>query len=371
MKKRDWQNAFGPAPDAFRERVNETLMRLEEQNMRRRTKFSTTLIAAALIAALLAGAAFAASRLDIFAALNYADPNIPREGADELLSTDLAAAETDFFRVSVEQAVYDGYGAIVKLHFAPKDSGKYVLLANWAEGADVGEGYVTEREDCGDGIFMDRIVGREDGREIIWLSTPTLTVAGVDAPDAEALGMETLFNAYMERYNEDGSADFWISGLFSNSLPEALDVTLNVRGMNAGNETIYGEIKGLDFALVKSNAPRTARLVPADGDQPEHAQLIRGEISFTEVRGYLTAEFAWDGAEDAGMGVTLKLLDADGNPVNTGTGQCEALGDNRYLQQLELQSFVEIPETLFVEFKVIDESKTLGRVECRVEPVSE
>ena len=54
MKKRDWQNAFGPAPDAFRERVNETLMRLEEQNMRRRTKFSTTLIAAALIAALLA-----------------------------------------------------------------------------------------------------------------------------------------------------------------------------------------------------------------------------------------------------------------------------------------------------------------------------
>lgn len=339
--------------------------------MRKKTKFSTSLIAAALIAVLLAGAAFAASKLDIFEALNYVDPIVPLEGADALVSTDLAAAETDFFRASVEQAVYDGFGAIVKLHFAPKDPEKYVLLANWAMGDDVGEGYVTEREDCGDGIFMDRIVGREDGKEIIWLSTPTLTVADIDDPDAEAAGMETLFNAYMERHNEDGSVDFWISGLSSNDLPETLNVALHVRGMNAENETTYGEIKDLSFALVKSSAPRTVRLVPADDAQPEHAQLISGEISFTEVRGYFTAEFTWDGAEDAGMGVTLHLLDADGNPINTGTGECEALGGGRYLQQLELQSFAEIPETLFVEFKVIGESKTLGRVECRVEPVSD
>ena len=53
--------------------------------MRKKTKFSTSLIAAALIAVLLAGAAFAASRLDIFEALNYVDPIVPLEGADALV----------------------------------------------------------------------------------------------------------------------------------------------------------------------------------------------------------------------------------------------------------------------------------------------
>ena len=60
MKQSDWQNAFGPAPESFRECVDQTLNRLEDKEMRKRTKFTTALVAAALITALLASAAIAA-----------------------------------------------------------------------------------------------------------------------------------------------------------------------------------------------------------------------------------------------------------------------------------------------------------------------
>ena len=76
MNRKDWQKAFGPTPDAFRVRVDETLERLEERDMRKRTKFATALIAAVLTVTLLAGAAFAAAKLDIWEALNMANPII-------------------------------------------------------------------------------------------------------------------------------------------------------------------------------------------------------------------------------------------------------------------------------------------------------
>ena len=33
---------------------------------------------------------------------------------------------------------------------------------------------------------------------------------------------------------------------------------------------------------------------------------------------------------------------------------------------MEMQSFAEVPETIYLEAKVIGEDRTLGRVECRL-----
>lgn len=369
MNRKDWQQAFGPTPDAFRARVDETLERLEERDMRKRTKFSTTLVAAALITVLLMGAAVAATKLDIWESLNYADPIIPLEGADELVATDLASAENDYFRVTVQEGVYDGFGTIVKLHFEPKDPEKHVLLADFADPADVGDEYITEVvKEYDDGIKDERITGRKDGKEIIFLSTPRLTVSGENV-DSEALGLETLFNSYREQYNPDGSADFWIDGLFAHDLPDTLNVMLNVRGMDYEHNDVYGAIEKLTFDLVKSNKERVVQLTPVGQNKIEGFELVDAKITFTEVRGYISVEYTGSAADDdQGAGVSLRLLDADGNEFTSGSGRCMEVENRHHRWEMEMQSFEEIPETMTIEVHIISES-AIGKIECKVEEI--
>lgn len=371
MNKKSWQEAFGPTSDAFRERVDDTLMRLEEREMRKRTKFSTALIAAALVITLLTGAAFAATQLNIWEALNSAVPIIPLEGADGLVSTDLATAENEYFRAIVQEGVYDGYGAIVKLRFEPKDPEKYVLLASFADPADVGDEYISEVvQVTDDGITDKRIIGRKDGKEIIFLSTPRPIISGENI-DAEALGLDTLFNSYREKYNPDGSVEYWVDGMFAKDLPDTLNISLNVRGMDAEFNTAYGLIENLTFDLVKNNKERTVRLVPVSDHTVEGFELIDAKITFTEVRGYISVEYTGSAADaDPGAGVSLRLLDAVGNEINSGSGYCTEMENGRHCWMLEMQSFEEIPKTMLLEAHIIGEDE-LGRIECRVEEITE
>lgn len=374
MKRSEWQDAFGKAPDAFRERVSDTLMHLEEdKHMRKRTKFSTVLIAAILSAMLLMGAGIAASRLSIFHALDSAVPIVPLEGAETLVATGLGTEENDYFHVTVEEGVYDGSGAIVKLRVEPVDPDKYVVLGQMTEAPEAGDDYITEDVEYQAGdttLTFKEIVGRKDGKEIIWLGTPQLLVQG-ESPDAEANGEEVLFNSYRDEPQSDGSMLFWISSMSAENLPDALPISLSVKGYDADSNPKYGAIEGLNFDLVKANTARNVRLVPTGDGKAERFELKSAEISFTEVRGYFTADYAYEEVEGEEMGVTLKLYDADGNSIATGSGVTEMPADNLYHASLEMQSFEEIPETITLEVKVIGEAKTLGRIECRVEPAGE
>lgn len=371
MKRSDWQNVFGKAPDAFRERVNDTLTHLEEEkNMRKRTKFSTVLIAAALSAALLAGAGMAASQLNIFHALDTADPIVPLEGANALVATHLGVIENDYLRATVEEGVYDGSGAIVKLRVEPIDPDKYVVLGRMTDVADVGDGYITEDSVDKNGITQTEIVGRKDGKEIIYLGTPQLLIAGSESPDAEANGEEVLFNSYRDEPQPDGSILFWISGMKTENLPDTLNISLNIQGYDTDFNQKYGSIDGLTFDLVKANTARSVRLVPTGDGKAERFELKNAEISFTEVRGYLTADYAYEQAEGEEMGVTLKLRDADGSHIATGSGATQ-VSDGLYHETMEIQSFEDLPETLILDVKVIGEDKILGSIECRVQPIGE
>lgn len=369
MNRNDWQEAFGPAPDAFRDRVDATLNRLEEREMRRSVKFSTALVAAVLVTVLLAGAAFAASQLNIWEALNYADPIIPLKGADDLVTTDLASAENDYFRMIVQEGVYDGYGTIVKLRCEPKDPEKYAIITDLAVPANLGDEYITEVVRVHeDGMKEERITGRKDGKEVIFLSTPRLIVNG-ESPNGEAMGYEHLFNSYRDQYNNDGSAEFWISGMSAHNLPDTLNVVLSVYGRDVNYSDAYGSIEKLTFELVKNNKERTVRLTPSEDAKVDGFELIDAQITFTEVRGYIVVEFTGS-SEEQGMGVSLNLLDADGNQITTGGGQCMQLENGHYRWEMEMQSFEEIPDILILEVKMID-GDPIGCIECTVEPVTE
>ena len=363
MNKKDWQDAFGPTPDAFRARVDETLDHLEERDMRKRTKFST-----ALVTVLLAGAAFAATNLDIWESLNSSVPIIPLESADELVATDLATAETDYFRVIAQEGVFDGYGAIVKIRVEPKDPEKYVVVADFSEPADLGEGYITEEIKYDEGMTEYRIIGREDGKEIIFLSTPDFVMSDGSA-DADSMVLDDIFNSYKEKYTDDGCIEYWISGLFGENLPDTLSVILQMHGMNADHEIIYGEISDMAFDLVKSNTERNVQLIPVSDGKVGKFELVDAKISFTEVRGYLTVEFAFasDNPED-GMDATLFLRDVDGNEIPTGSGVCMELENGNYKWQFEMQTFEELPETICIDVKTID-GPVNGQIECKVEEV--
>lgn len=370
MNQKDWQNTFGPTPDEFRERVNETLNRLEEREMRRSIKFSTSLVAAVLAVALLAGAAFAAAKLDIWEALNMATPIIPLEGADDLVATDIASAENDFFRVTVQEGVYDGFGAIVKLKVEPKDPEKYAIISDFATQGDVGDEYISEVvKTYDDGMTAEQIVGRKDGKQIIYLSTPRLIVSaeGTDA-EVDADDLENLFSTFKDRYNSDGSAEFWISGIAGKNLPDTLSVSLNARGMDKDYNTAYGSIENLAFTLTKnSNSQRTIKLVPASDQSIDGFELVDAQITFTEVRGYMSIEYA--ATRKDGSDISLHLLDKDGKEFTTGNGHCVPLENGHSLWVMEMQSLAEIPESIILEAHIVGES-AIGRIECKVEQVS-
>lgn len=332
--------------------------------MRRSIKFSTSLVAAVLAVVLLAGAAFAAAQLNIWEALNNADPIIPLEGADELVATDLAVAENEYFRILVQEAVYDGYGAIVKIKAEPVNPDTHIILANYMIAADVPnlDEYIIE-ENTTDGIGWSEIIGRKDGKEIIWLGTPQPKTTNVD-PDKTF----DLFNSYRDQANPDGSLDIWITGTFANDLPDTLNINLSTRGMDAEYNTVYGSIENLTFDLIKNNRERTVQLTPAGGSQIDGFELVDARITFTEVRGYISVEYTGS-AEEQDTGVSLRLLDKDGNQITTGSGQCMELENGHFRWELEMQSFDEIPETMILEVRIIDEG-AIGQIECNVEEIT-
>ena len=65
------------------------------------------------------------------------------------------------------------------------------------------------------------------------------------------------------------------------------------------------------------------------------------------------------------MGIDFHVYDADGERVAVQGGSRSEVGDACRLQ-LEIQSFDEVPDKIYLEPKVIGEDETLGKIECDV-----
>ena len=408
MKRTDWQSAFGEVDEDFHLRLRSTLDGLEEKDMKKRN-LTAILLAAALIVALLAGAGIAASRLGVFHMLDSADPIVPLEGAQELVGTNLGAVENDLVKLTVEEAVFDGQGALVQCRLSPRDTERYAMFNSFMQDAPEEE-YITETVpaevaegsqeiETDDGVYTIineaehsllfngvpiefpaswdaaqaanipvyeengaiyygdyreyRVLGRRDGRQTIdyWISVYT----GDDRIELDAYDAEG---------QADGSVLVWCSG-FADEKLDAEEIEVHVIGEISvdGVDTMLDEIA---FTLPKTDAERRCSLQPVGEGKGERFEILSGSIIFTKVRAYMALDYSYEQAETGEeMGIDFRLYDGDGNRITTGAGNCTEV-DGVWHWNMEMQSFAEVPETIYLEAKVIGEDRTLGRVECRL-----
>ena len=389
MNRYEWQKAFGEAPEGFRDQLRSTLNDLEDKEMKRRYKFSTMLAAALIAALLIVGAGFAAGQLGIFKILNRIEP---LEGAEEMVAVNLGSVENELVTMSVEEAVYDGYGAILKLHITPKDTEKYAMFASMLQDSpediyniedvpvEVGEGETQIVTDKGeiieiptyekDGVlyyadqYEMRILGRKDGREMIYY-WPSITEADGEPNQGDGWVTGRFFDSMDAEEQPDGSVIVWCASTGAETArPDRLDVSVSAK-ISLDDEAV--PLESLNVTLVKTEAERTVTLEPVGDGQGEGFKILSGEVNFTRMKAYFKLDYV--DQSDAMYGTSIRLFDAQGNEIFTGSGWSRETGieDGKPVNHavLEMQSLEEIPESIWVEVKAID-GNPLGRVECRV-----
>ena len=350
MNQRDWQNAYGNAPEDFHLRLVETLDGLEEKKMKKRYKFSTVLIAAVIMALLLAGGAVAASQLGVFHLLTHsAAPIVPLEGAEKMVVTELGSTENDLVSVTVEEAVFDGQVALAQLRLQSKDPDHYVLFDAFMQDApeDV---YITENEQVGENEYEFRVIGRRDGKQCI-----SYSILGMSADESFMMDTADV------KEQEDGSLIYWMQGNVNGAL-DADTLDFEIRAAI----TLDGERISLDpiaIQIPKAGEMRHAKLIPVS-EPLERVEIVNGEISFTRLEGQITVGYLYEQLPEELMGITFHFYDAEGNAINTGNGEAwDADGLNYW--RIEIQSFDELPDRIWIEPKVID-GDPLDRIECKV-----
>ena len=354
MNRKDWQNAYGNAPEDFHLRLVDTLDGLEEKKMKKRYKLSTLLIAA-VIMALLAGGAVAASQLRVFRLLtDMANPIGPLDGAEEMVVTNLGSMENDLITMKVEEAVFDGQNVLLQLRVTPKDSEHHVMFDWFMQNApqDV---YTIEEIDNGNGGVSIGEITRKDGKQIIdyWIS-------------AKSAGDLVEFHTSDAEDQEDGGILYWMQGEVSGSVNvDAVELEINVLLMLDGAEI---QMAPLPVRVPRAGETRHAKLTPV-GAQPERVEIVSGGIDFSKLEGYITVSYRYEQLPEELMGITLHFYDAEGNEIRRGGGGSWEQ-DGMYYSHIEIQSFDELPEKIWIEAKVID-GDALGRVECDVTEISE
>lgn len=412
LTRKDFENIYGDAPGDFHLHLLKTLNGLEEKRIKKRRRLSTMLLAAALCVALLAGAGFAATQLGVFHLMDTANPIVPLEGAEQLVSVRLGTSENEYAVLTLEEAVFDGQGVMVQCRLSPKDTEKYALFDDMMQDAfpdvydteclpaEIGEGSMSETDDDGNTVaiineggvqrllvndeeipfpasreeaqqkdlpvyqqdgrlyysdYMERrILGRKDGRKIMnyWLYMDT---------DEDKLSENTSD----AREQEDGSILFWAEGMADEQLNRD-EIEICIRGQVTLDGVNY-PLDGLSARLPKSEDERSYRLEPIGDGRLERFELLSAGVSFTKIRGYLHAEYIYDESENEPMGVTFDLFDGEGNEITVGSGGAWERGENHYYENLEIQSFAQAPETICLQVRAIgSDTGVIGRIECRL-----
>lgn len=409
LKQDELRRLYGDAPEDFRLRLRDTLMGLEDRRPVRR-RLPAALLAAAILLLVLAGAGIAANQLDIFHLLDSASPIVPLDGAEEMVAMNMGISENEYAVLTVEGAMFDGQGVLVQCRLTPKDSENYALLNDFMQDtpqsiynieyvpAEMGEGRWMVTEDDGattevineggvqqllvngqeveipstpaeakqkelpvymeDGVvyyayYRDiKILGRKDGRKTMdwWIYLDT---------DDERLSE----NSSDAQEQEDGSVLFWAEG-YADELLDQDRIGVRIRSAVEVDGT-YHELDEVFFELPKGEMERSYHLEPVGDGRLERFEMIDGSVVFTRVRGYLKLDYRYEQAANEPMGVTIKLYDGDGNEINVGGGSCYDQ-NGVYHESLEMQSYAAAPERVYLEAKIIDSDKTLGRIECRL-----
>jgi hypothetical protein len=197
-----------------------------------------------------------------------------------------------------------------------------------------------------------RVQGRRDGKQLLgyWIS--------MDTSD-DRLTQNTA------DVRVDGDSIVWWGSGIASELMDANEIEVRV----LGDVVLDDEMIRMDeirFMLPKNEAERKYNFTPAGNAFGERFEIENCSLVCTKVRGYMKIEYRYQQAPvGEELGIDFRLYDAEGNRINIGGGgQWEENGLWRW--QMEMQSFEEIPEIIFLEAKVIGEDKTLGRVKCKL-----
>lgn len=375
ITRKDLRRLYEPAPQSLYDGIHEALADLPEGKGKKKVKkkISTGFILAAALL-VLTGGALAARELGVFKMLTSGStPIVPLEGAADMVETDLGFAENDLVRLTVEEAVYDGQGALVQLRFEPKvDTEKYALMSaaldsSWGWGDSE---YVVGEEETDFNIRW-HLMGRKDGREEIECDAKAVLT------DAE--GNQIEFGYWNGERQPDGSLILWSTG--SSEAPFGERVALRVEPsvelrVKWNEKTASGEwievdeseafepheMEPIEATVKCSTEQRYLALNPQN--RLERVEVLRAGISQSLVRGYMTVEYAYEPLPEELMGINFHLYDAAGKPINESYGSFYEENGLYYLT-VEIQSFDELPETLYLEVNAID-GPSLGRIECKV-----
>lgn len=411
---------YEPAPPALFDGVRAALSPLPEGKEQPivKKKISVSIILAAALA-VMSMTALAVGGLNLFRQTVERDsPIVPLPGADEMVVTDLGQTQNAHAVLTVEEAVYDGQGAMVLVRLAPADAEHTALYDPYLQDApdDVYEKQVMPRRvylgnmiaDRADGtaidiinepdrrelfidgeavdiptdieaaraadlpVFMDgmvmrltdqeapEVVARKDGRALIDYDLRLGVTGG--SGDADPDGMLADFLPYASRAEgqADGSVLVWFNGVAETAMTDALKLTLT------GTTTLDGQALALDelnFTLMRQEPERSFKLAPEADTIPGAVVIRSATVNLSRVRGYFTVEYDLLNDDD----VFFHPLDGDGKPLNAGMGWADS--DGRHCtEQYEIQAFDDIPETLVLE--VTDgEGNVLGSCVCRMEEI--
>ena len=405
-----------PSPIVY-DGVREVLSHLpegKEKNIVKRKMSFSFILAAALV--LISVTALAAGRLNLFRQTSEREnPIVPLSGADELVVTNLGRIENDHAALTIEEAVYDGQGAMVLVRLTPRDPARCAMYspclqdapddmyekqsmprrvspgcmnATRADGTDIEimnapdhqemlvDGTPVEiptdaqaARDASLPVFMDagvmrltgeetmEVTGRRDGRALIDYDLRLAVNGGTG--DADLDGMLSDFLLYPQRAEgqDDGSALVWFNGIAETPMTDALALSIT------GTTTLDGQAQALDeldFTLSLQEPERRFALVPESDTLPGVAAIRSATINLTRVRGYFTIEYDML-TDDL---IFIRPLDMDGNPLNAGAGWADSY-ERHCAEQYEIQTLRDIPETLTLEVTDVNDN-VLARCVCRV-----
>lgn len=424
ITQEELRGLYEPVPETLRDAVRGAFSDLpdgKEKTVVKKKTSLTLLLAAAL--AILSVTALATGGVQLFRHLNeHANPIAPLEGAEALVVKDLGRSENELVTVTVEEAVYDGQGAMVLARLTLKDPEHYAVFTDSLGEDDmkdydieylpseVGEVELlsSDRVDIVntpdrqalivDGVEVeipqteaeaeakDYPVYRMDGR-LYWTGMTETNVLGhkdgrkvlrtvVDLDTVPADGGKGAFPetedpfGYISGDDElqpDGSCLYWFDCFADQPLEGEICMQITPYVEEDG---AFIATEPIVFSLVPAEVVQRLRLTPMDSEALPGLRIVDARIAQSKVQGYMWIDYVVnesgkeDGPEERAY--DFRPLDAGNRALPVGDGGWRRLPQGGWRCAFVSQALGEIPETMTLEVCGID-GEVIGRITCRVE----
>ncbi|MGN0743444.1 MAG: hypothetical protein ACI4L8_12370, partial [Candidatus Fimadaptatus sp.] len=341
----------------FDERVERTLRGLDEP-LTPRMNWRCVLIAAALCAAVLGGAALAARGFGIFDVVNafeteLTEPGLTEDEMQALVQTPSLALNTANVAFTLDEALFDGRNMYATVTARARDPQGTLLMSDYC--TDVNDPAPGSPEGAAE-TFAQR--ARREGRRIVKVG---VSFAGEN---------DDAISGYFEHYNDDGSVTLCANVMLSESVRGALDI--ECRAWETDESGLGREVMSASLNISANIPIETAR---AQGEYALREATVTGiTVSRSRVGAYVDIEGRFGGEVQHGWdSLTIRVLGADGgNDIVQGGGFwfCDAEGghcdapvpDGSFALKAQLPAGEALPTELRLELYDYEKCEALAGV---------